>query len=824
MKTNEMLYVALDYTDNGWAVFPCHHIEDDVWCSCGQGSGMGHSPGKHPRTKNGVKDATHDEKMVRKWWREWPSANIGIATGAISGIHVVDVDVDDDKVGAETLATLEAEYGKLPQTVEVETGSGGRHLWFRYPDGVDELPGKQLGKNIDTRGQNGYVIAPPSNHKSGYHYKWTVSPDDVDIAVMPDWMVKKLQGNPKEAQLDSTPTSTQIGNSIDRLYLSKRIQGLIHTPLTTGQRSQADMSVVCALVGRGCSDTEIFEIYSQYPIGVNGKMADHRKPESYLQRTINKARAYVTDINPPEPSWKKAQSSKKIMTVTSTVKPADTTKKEIKVNEEPPILGALSTEVSNLDNDDEKCHHQVVRIVERAGDLSEADWAVLRAAIKAKKTGMTMGSIDAVRKEGFGGKAGRRKKFTADYIEKINNSGYQFRMNTLDDSVEVDDERMSEGLRATIKNEMRDAGFSPSVAEDVWMQMAYKNKYHPIQTYLDNLKWDGKDHFSSLVAYLQQPSRADIGMTFIRRWLIGSVAKIYEQAQNFMLVLDGPQNIGKSHFARWLCPLPSYFVEGPIEPDNKDSHLRLIANWIWEVGELQGTTRKADREALKAFITTKEVTIRPPYGRYDIVKPANASFIGTINESGSGFLNDPTGNRRFAVVYLENIDWDYTSLDISQLWAQIVHLYKNGETWNLTSTERKRQNEINQDYESISPVQEAIALMYEFNVDDSWTSSLEIMRILQKNGGLNGNQQQLAIQIAQAMTRFGIKKGRKRIDGRRLTGYVGLHLRDAYQVESDSMLASGFNDPDFEFDDTLSEINEPVEYEIYLTEAFDFPL
>ena len=97
--------------------------------------------------------------------------------------------------------------------------------------------------------------------------------------------------------------------------------------------------------------------------------------------------------------------------------------------------------------------------------------------------------------------------------------------------------------------------------------------------------------------------------------MLGTVGKVINHDQNFMLVLDGRQDIGKSSLVRWLCPLPDYFIEGAIVPDDKDSTLRLIRHWIWEVGELQSTTRKADREALKNFITTVSYTHLDVYKR-----------------------------------------------------------------------------------------------------------------------------------------------------------------------------------------------------------------
>src|SRR4030095_6094641 len=93
------------------------------------------SPAKHPRTPHGVKDATTDPALITAWWTRWPEANVAVATGVGSGLLVIDVDSHDGRDGEATLRMLEQHYGSLPQTVQQLTGSGGRHLLFRYPGG-----------------------------------------------------------------------------------------------------------------------------------------------------------------------------------------------------------------------------------------------------------------------------------------------------------------------------------------------------------------------------------------------------------------------------------------------------------------------------------------------------------------------------------------------------------------------------------------------------------------------------------------------------------------------------------------------------------------
>jgi hypothetical protein len=154
---------------------------------------------KYYRTKGGYKCATRDQSLIEFWWARHPDNNIGVATGSVSAIFVLDVDGNE---GRETLATLEEQHGQLPTTVEVVTpgkinkktgvhSGPGLHLYFRYPLGLDirnaqdrdDLPG------IDWRGNGGYVAVPPSEHPDGGFYAWSVDSADT-FADAPDWLIK----------------------------------------------------------------------------------------------------------------------------------------------------------------------------------------------------------------------------------------------------------------------------------------------------------------------------------------------------------------------------------------------------------------------------------------------------------------------------------------------------------------------------------------------------------------------------------------------------------------------------------------------------------
>lgn len=180
-----LLATALDYASDGWHVLPLHSLAGAGVCSC-RFADCG-SPAKHPRTKQGLTDATTDPDVITTWFRQWPEMNVGVRTGLVSGIVVLDV--DSYAGGDDGLAQLVAEYGELPETMEAETGGGGRHLIFTHPgEGFDIRNKAGLAAGIDVRGDGGYIVAPPSIHATGALYEWKSSMAPV---ALPEWLVER---------------------------------------------------------------------------------------------------------------------------------------------------------------------------------------------------------------------------------------------------------------------------------------------------------------------------------------------------------------------------------------------------------------------------------------------------------------------------------------------------------------------------------------------------------------------------------------------------------------------------------------------------------
>jgi hypothetical protein len=170
---------ALDYLSRGWSVIPIRKRE------------------KRPAIR--WQSFQHDcpsEQDVHGWFSRWPKANVAIVTGAVSGIVVLDVDTQYG--GGDSLEQLERDNEPLPDTLEVKTGGGGRHLYFEHPgdilrNRVGIVPG------IDIRGDGGCIVAPPSRHPSGKRYKWVKDrgPGQATLAPLPNWLEQIIRSHDK---------------------------------------------------------------------------------------------------------------------------------------------------------------------------------------------------------------------------------------------------------------------------------------------------------------------------------------------------------------------------------------------------------------------------------------------------------------------------------------------------------------------------------------------------------------------------------------------------------------------------------------------------
>ena len=267
------------YASRGWSVLPLHSTDAGL-CSCGDRDCR--SPGKHPRTQHGVKDASVDPQQIQDWWTQWPAANVGIATGAVSGLVVIDIDPRNG--GNESYAQLKNELpSAFAKLFEVRSGGGGTHLYFQHPGG--HIPCRaNIRPGIDVKADGGYVVAPNSSHVSGSIRYRPISNIGMALPAL-DPALRDLIAPGAQAQPSKNP-SPKI--ELDRLRVSDATKTLIRDGKPKGQRSEAIFGAIRALIKSGYSDDEITAVLVDPANRLSEKPLE--KGPSWLKGEIDRAR------------------------------------------------------------------------------------------------------------------------------------------------------------------------------------------------------------------------------------------------------------------------------------------------------------------------------------------------------------------------------------------------------------------------------------------------------------------------------------------------------------------------------------------------------
>ncbi len=247
------LAYALRYAELNWKVFPVG------------------ARSKFPLAgSHGFKDATTDEATIRGWWSVTPAANIGIATSS----QFFALDIDNKSGGFETLEDLQDKLGCLPDTLQQETGGGGRHYIFSAPEGmrVSNSTGV-VGQGIDVRGEGGYIVVAPSLHQNGREYRWDGTQEFLSpVLPAPEWVISCM--------------ATERGRGLARVLPEK---------IPNGRRNETLFKIACRYRHNGGDEKEIF---NQISID-NQQKCETPLPDSEVRTLVKSACAYPPgQINP----------------------------------------------------------------------------------------------------------------------------------------------------------------------------------------------------------------------------------------------------------------------------------------------------------------------------------------------------------------------------------------------------------------------------------------------------------------------------------------------------------------------------------------------
>lgn len=222
---------------------------------------------------------------------------------------------------------------------------------------------------------------------------------------------------------------------------------------------------------------------------------------------------------------------------------------------------------------------------------------------------------------------------------------------------------------------------------DAMAVVAKRQAFNPLRDYLNGLDSDARESGDDtptidtwLIDLLGAPDTPYV-RAVSAKWMIAAVARAYEPGckVDTVLILEGEQGMKKSRMFEQLCPNLRWFIDGLSEFGTKAQAEEIQGKWIVELAELKGFGR--DIEQVKAFVTRRQETYRPAYGRTTVVRGRTCIFGGTVNLGANGYLRDETGNRRFWPVRCTRAASEMTPELRDRLWAEARDRYRDGEKW-----------------------------------------------------------------------------------------------------------------------------------------------
>lgn len=648
--------------------------------------------GKVPGGGRGYLDATNDPETYREMQTARPSAtNVGIQPGR-AGLVVVDLDETKEASTVPALArlhTVAEQHGGLPKTLTVRTGSGGRHLYFRMPsrelgqlNGVRNPDTGRTESGVDVRGAKGYVVAPPSIHpKTGKPYEWVGGAFDWSkVADMPAWLLDFLDPAEVRAPQLAVPDWTPPDTATDRDQ--RRVEGMVRraveelSALGEGMSRRTELQRTAyrlsGLLWTGYPATEL-RAGMLHAAQACGHL--DRDTERCIDDAIRDGQGAPVPMPPDSPDWEASEAQR-----TSVAEALAAWGKVIR----PTVRTDEDGEVVMVDLPTEDASPSELDATAPAAEVLE----VLERVWTKQGPGdpkATIGNAVMV--------LSRDPRWTG----RIRRDVMRDRI-TLDGAA-LEDEDVHE-MRLWMQGVY---GFCPSSisAFEAVQVVARRDSHNPLQEWLRSLVWDGTSRVEYMLTDKFGADGSDLVRSMSLRFMVGAVARALNPGcqMDTVLILKGPQGIRKTSGFRALAGA-EWFASPHINVQSKDTAIALRGRWIIEWAELD-SMKRSENTAIKAFITERADTYRPPYGKVAKTFPRSNVFVGTTNDDE--FLTDATGDRRYWVVESDGVDIEAIQREHGQLWAEAVQLYESGVPWWLTPDEEEARKEANARFRQVDP-------------------------------------------------------------------------------------------------------------------------
>ena len=652
-----MLEAATAYTRMGWKVFPLHGIVNGK-CTCGK---ICSSPGKHPHTKRGFKDASTDPQQIRQWWTRWPDANIGVATG--SGLAVLDID------GEEGFAEFRAfvdRHGSVPETLTSQTGRG-LHLVYATADGAPLVRSGARG-HVHVRGEGGYIVAPPSLHHSGRHYRWIKR---CPIAALPDTLRQWSQGYDIATKTVGGLGHDALGQLPSYLQQSQRDIGQkLEQSLSTIWSASEQARLTSALAKIPPVDYEVWVQVGMALQQLGWERSDGSDLGFIIWDEWSQLDQTKYNFAACEAKWRSFGRGRSGVTLGTVYHMAREAGWDAGV---PPVRQSNGEKLNGT--------HALPSALTAQGAIFFPD---LTEDKKPRST--CLNSEVAIR-------ALQIECEKDQFHEKLFAGGYMIERWSGDLTDEV-----IQMIRKAIRAKF---GFDPGEknVRDACIQMCLENQFDPVLDYLDGLKWDGTPRLDRWMASYLGAANTELNRTIGRLVLIAAVRRQRRPGTKFdqIVVLESKEGFGKSTAIEILAGSDNFSDQTILNKQEREQQEAMTGIWLYEIADLTGM-KKADIEHIKSFASRTVDRARPAYGRFREDRPRRTIFFATTNDDD--YLKSQTGNRRFWPVSVGRIDLASLIRDRDQLWAEAVACEARGDTialperlWKTAGDEQERRLE-----------------------------------------------------------------------------------------------------------------------------------
>lgn len=272
---------------------------------------------------------------------------------------------------------------------------------------------------------------------------------------------------------------------------------------------------------------------------------------------------------------------------------------------------------------------------------------------------------------------------------------------------------------------------------DAVTNVAMMHRINEVKAFLNSARWDGTRRIETVLVDFFGAEDSAYTRAVTRKFFAATVARVFEPGKKFdyMLILSGPQGVGKSTFFYRLGK--DWYSDSLSSFEGKEASEAIQGNLIIEVSELD-TMRRSEVNSVKHFLSKQDDIYREPYGRRTIKFPRRCTIVGTTNDSE--FLKDRTGNRRFWPVDLNPTEAQtqhffdtFTDEYVTQLWAEAVILYQDSEKLYLTGEAAKEALKQQTAHAESNPKEGMIEEFLKKWIPDNWND----LSITQRRAYLN---------------------------------------------------------------------------------------